>query len=214
MKALLIGSIDVLVDTSELQRSAFNDAFHDVGLDWYWSRDEYRRMLAIPGGKRRIEAFAERAEERVDGAALHAHKTEIFRQMLRRGGLEIRVQTAQAMEEARMHGLKLGFVTGTDRAIVDALLNSLGGAEALGFDLVTSAADGCAAKPDPALYLHALRQMVIDASEAVAIEDYLPGIEAARAAGIACHAYPHENALAHDLGETPDMSELTLKRVA
>lgn len=214
MKALLIGSISVLVDTSEIQRCAFNDAFHEAGLDWYWSRDEYRQMLKDSGGKDRIEAFAERAGETVDAKALHAHKTEIFQQLLRAGGLELRVHTAQALADAREQGIKIAFVSGTAQESLDAVLEPFGGADALGLDLVTSAKEGLAAKPDPALYRYALEQLGVAASDAIAIEDNLAGVAAAKAAGITCYAYPNENTIDHDFDATPDVTELTRQQAA
>ncbi|MEC7496587.1 MAG: haloacid dehalogenase, partial [Pseudomonadota bacterium] len=36
MRALIFGSIGVLVETSELQRQAYNAAFAAHRLDWHW----------------------------------------------------------------------------------------------------------------------------------------------------------------------------------
>lgn len=36
MKAILIGSIGTLADTSDMRREAFNEAFAQAGLDWTW----------------------------------------------------------------------------------------------------------------------------------------------------------------------------------
>ena len=33
-KAILFGSIGTIVETSELQRKSFNQAFFEAGLDW------------------------------------------------------------------------------------------------------------------------------------------------------------------------------------
>ncbi len=44
-------------------------------------------------------------------------------------------------------------------------------------------------KPDPAIYLAAMRHYSAEASECVAIEDSIPGITAAVAAGIDCFAF-------------------------
>lgn len=214
MKALLIGSISVLCDTSELQRRAFNDAFHDVGLDWYWCRDEYRKMLRDSGGRDRIAAFAERSGETVDADALHARKTELFQQMLRQGDLTMRDETARALKNARAAGLRTAFVSGTARDSLDAVMAGLGGQEALGFDLVTSAELDLAPKPDPALYLYALRELGVAASDAVAIEDNGPGAAAARAAGITCYAYPNRNTEDHDFGGAAGIEQLNLKQAA
>ncbi len=49
-----------------------------------------------------------------------------------------------------------------------------------------------AVKPNPALYLLALEQLGIAASEAVAIEDSPTGLLAARAARLACVVVPND----------------------
>ena len=214
MKALLIGSISVLADTSELQRSAFNDAFHEAGLDWYWSRDDYRRMLEESGGQNRIEAFSERCGEKVDAAALHAHKTAIFQESLAAYELELRPHVAQAIADARSQGVKIAMVSGTARKSLDAMLAHFGGADALGIEFITSASDGQPAKPDPALYRHALTRLGVKARDAIAIEDNLPGVAAARSAGITCYAYPNENTMLHDFGDAPHLRDITAARAA
>ena len=45
MSAVLFGSIGSVVETSEVQRAAFNEAFQKHGLDWQWTRDEYQALL-------------------------------------------------------------------------------------------------------------------------------------------------------------------------
>ena len=45
MKAIFLGSIGVIAETSELQRQAYNAAFSEFGLDWYWSIANYCEML-------------------------------------------------------------------------------------------------------------------------------------------------------------------------
>ena len=59
VKAILFGGIGTLLETSEIQRMAFNEAFDRCGLDWHWDRDAYLDMLAIPGGVQRILRYAE-----------------------------------------------------------------------------------------------------------------------------------------------------------
>ncbi len=54
MKAIIFGSIGSVVETSELQRSAFNIAFKQHGLNWHWSQPEYQAMLRSSGGENRI----------------------------------------------------------------------------------------------------------------------------------------------------------------
>ncbi len=61
MSAILFGSISTLVDSSELQRRAFNEAFEAHGLDWQWSQPDYVAMLESNGGAQRIADYAESA---------------------------------------------------------------------------------------------------------------------------------------------------------
>jgi putative hydrolase of the HAD superfamily len=63
---------------------------------------------------------------------------------------------------------------------------------AAAFECIVTAEDVAAPKPDPAIYAAALarlaRKRPLSAARAVALEDTLPGIRAARAAGARCVA--------------------------
>lgn len=200
MKAVFIGSISTLADTSEMQRDAFNRAFAEAGLNWHWSGDDYRGRLETSGGRDRIAAFAQENGVKVDAVALHARKSAIFQEALRQGAAQLRDQTQAILEYARSHDLRAAFVSGTELESLDALLQGFGGADTLGFDLVTSGADA-APKPDPALYLYALGKMGLDARDVLAIEDNLAGVDAAKAAGITVLAYPNRNTAGHDFSD-------------
>ena len=58
MKAIFLGSIGTIADTSELQLKSFNLAFEKHGLEWVWSPHEYTEMLKIAGGTKRIQRYA------------------------------------------------------------------------------------------------------------------------------------------------------------
>ena len=45
MKAILFGSIGTLIETSNIQRESFNQAFKEIGLDWYWDQESYKQLL-------------------------------------------------------------------------------------------------------------------------------------------------------------------------
>ncbi len=65
-KAILFGSIGTLLETSELQRTAFNQAFSENGLDWNWSPAQYQNLLKKSGGRQRIEDYAAQQGVEVD----------------------------------------------------------------------------------------------------------------------------------------------------
>ena len=58
MKSILFGSIGVLAESSEIQRRAFNEAFKEFGLDWYWNVANYIKLLQKPGGLNRIADYS------------------------------------------------------------------------------------------------------------------------------------------------------------
>lgn len=204
MKAVFIGSISAMADTSEIQREAFNQAFKEARLEWHWSRDDYRARLEQSGGRDRIAAYARESGVNVDADALHARKTALFQDALRGGAAQLREQTQAILEYARTHDLKAAFVSGTSADSLAALLAGFGGEEALGLDLVTSGADGTP-KPDPALYLYALETLNLEATDVLAVEDNRAGVDAAKAAGIKVLAFPNENTAAHDFSDVEGM---------
>ena len=90
MRALFFGSIGSIVETSELQRQAFNEAFAEHGLDWHWDQATYQGLLSLGGGDNRIATYAQSQAKRVDDRALHQTKTQRFQSLLTRGQLAIR----------------------------------------------------------------------------------------------------------------------------
>lgn len=200
MPAILFGSIGTIADTSEIQREAFNEAFAQHDLDWRWERDEYRALLTSNGGAQRIADYAARRGEDVDAVAVHAAKGEVFRRRLREAPLTARPGVADTVRDARSRGLQVGLVTSTSPANVEALLDGLDGLlTAADFDVVVTADDVEAGKPDPAAYDHALRVLGVTAADCVAVEDNAGGVAAATSAGIRCLAFPNANTAGHDM---------------
>jgi HAD superfamily hydrolase (TIGR01509 family) len=215
MPAILFGSISTLADSSEIQRQAFNDAFAEHGLDWSWSRDDYRSMLDSNGGVQRIADYAAGRGEDVDATAVHSTKSRIFQQLLSTAGLQPRPGVLDTVRSAKAEGLQLAFVSTTSQANIDALLTALGpDIDAQTFDVIVSADDVDAPKPDPSSYRHALNRLGVSAENAVAIEDNLGGVQAARAADLRCIAFPNENTAAADFGTaTETVDQLDAHRV-
>lgn len=215
MPALLFGSISTLADTSELQRQAFNQAFAEHGLDWTWSREDYRELLTSNGGELRIAEQARSAGQAVDAAAVHASKSALFQKSLVDNGVEPRPGVVETVRAAREQGVSVALVTTTSPENVAALLTGLGDALGVGdFDLVVSSSQVSTPKPDGAVYTYALEQLGEQADRCVAIEDNVGGVASAVAAGVACVAFPNENTAGHDFARAHhvvdriDLSEL------
>ena len=82
MRAIFLGSIGTIADTSALQLKSFNLAFEKHGLGWVWSAPEYTEMLKIAGGTKRIQRYAAQRGEEVDVKAIHHTKTYIFQDLI------------------------------------------------------------------------------------------------------------------------------------
>jgi HAD superfamily hydrolase (TIGR01509 family) len=90
---------------------------------------------------------------------------------------------------ARARGLRLGVASSSDRAWVLGHLDRLG-LRSL-FASIKCAEDAPATKPSPDLYRAVLQELNGEASQAVAFEDSIHGIHAAKAAGLYCVAIPN-----------------------
>jgi beta-phosphoglucomutase-like phosphatase (HAD superfamily) len=106
VSAIFFGSIGTIADTSELQRQSFNQAFALHGLDWNWSRSEYRTLLEKSGGSRRIEDYAQSKGRSVDAKAIHRSKSDLFQASLH-DGLAPRPGVVEVIAEAKRSGFKL-----------------------------------------------------------------------------------------------------------
>ena len=202
MSAILFGSISTLVDTSELQRRAFNESFAAHDLDWNWSREDYRSMLGSNGGADRISEYAASKNQTVDAAAVHSTKSEIFQRLIGETGVQTRPGVADTIDSAKANGIKVGFVTTTSRANIDALLAALSPElTADSFDIIVDSSSVEPGKPDSAAYTFALKSLGESAAECVAIEDNSGGVQAAAAADVTCVAFPNENTAGSDFGD-------------
>lgn len=199
LSAILFGSISTVADTSELQRKAFNDAFEENGLGWRWERDDYLELLKENGGKKRIAEYAQSQGEEVDVEAVHRSKSRLFQESLAASSISPRPGVVETIREAKGEGFKVALVTTTSKenvaALLEALSSELDGGD---FDLIVDSTDVEKPKPEKDAYVYAIEKLGERAEDCVAIEDNLGGVKAAKAAGLACDAFPNENTSGHD----------------
>ncbi len=195
LRALIFDVDGTLAETEELHRRAFNETFAQRGLGWHWDTATYRRLLRTTGGQERMRAWRdELGVAHPDDALIteiHREKTVLWGRLLAEGGLPLRPGVAELVEQARRAGLRVGVATTTNPANVDALSRACWGRPAHEvFDAVAAGDEVAIKKPAPDVYFLALERLGVDPAEAVAVEDSLNGIRAARAAGIRVIAAP------------------------
>jgi HAD superfamily hydrolase (TIGR01509 family) len=93
------------------------------------------------------------------------------------------------LNDARTLGLKVGLASNSPSDWVIRHLTRLGLLDR--FDYLSTSDHVRHIKPDPELYLLALHALNVKADEAIALEDSLLGVRAARQAGIFCVAVPN-----------------------
>ena len=198
-KAILFGSIGTLVETSELQRRSFNQAFAEAGLDWNWNCEEYQQLLAKSGGCDRIQNYAIQRGVDVDVKQLHRQKTKIFDSLMAKETILLRPGVASLISYALDKSLLLAFVTNTSKVNIDAVFFALGDQirrddfSFIGNDTIVSNP-----KPSPDIYLKALAEMHLDAQDCIAIEDTEISMQSALAASIQCIGFPGANSQGND----------------
>ncbi len=201
IEALIFDVDGTLADTEEAHREAFNDAFCAHGLPFRWSRELYRELLQVTGGKERLAAFfdrsrlVERERRRLCGLIprVHATKTSFYRERIDRGAVPLRPGVRRLMAEARAAGVRLAIASTTSPDNVSALLEGALGYDALGGFGVIAAGDAVPRKkPAPDIYRLALERLGVAAGCAVAFEDSAIGVAAAKAAGLLTIATPSD----------------------
>jgi len=95
---------------------------------------------------------------------------------------------AEYLQDARGLRLGVGIASSSRRAWVVAHLKRFAIADA--FDAIVCREDVTRTKPDPQLYLEAVKRLAVMPDEALALEDSTNGIAAAKAAGLHCVAVP------------------------
>ena len=191
MKAILFGSIGTLIETSDLQREAFNQAFKEAGLDWYWDQEDYTKLLKKSGGTKRIEDFAEKNNTNVDAKKIRERKTQIYNDKINSSLISPREGVLDVLEYALKNKIKIGFVTSTTLDNIEAVFKTLNNQIKKNyFDFFGNNKLIKEAKPAPDIYIKALNSLELNSSECIAIEDSVESALSAYRAKIKCIAFP------------------------
>lgn len=227
LKALLFDVDGTLADTErDGHRPAFNAAFREYGLDWDWDVELYGKLLAVTGGKERMQYYVQ--EFRPDYtkpadfdalvAELHKAKTRHYTRMLAEGGIPLRPGVKRLLEEARAAGLILAVATTTTPENVTELLRHSLAPDGPEWFAVIAAGDIVPAKkPAPDIYVWAMQQLGLHPEECLAFEDSENGIRASLGAGlrtvITVNDYTRDHDFSGALAVLPDLAQTDLAAV-
>ena len=191
MKAVLFGSIGTLIETSDIQRESFNEAFKEEGLEWYWDHEDYTKLLKKSGGTKRVEDFAEQNNTTVDAKKIRERKTQIYNDKINSIIIPPREGVLDVLEYAHKNNFKIGFVTSTTPDNIDAVFKTLNGKiKKNHFDFIGNNSIIKKPKPAPDIYIKALESLELNSLECIAIEDTVESALSAHRVNIKCIAFP------------------------
>jgi HAD superfamily hydrolase (TIGR01509 family) len=171
-------------------RVAFNQAFEAAGLDWHWSVELYGQLLAIAGGKERIEYYLRRYQpdfkpsQDLNDFVVHIHqlKTKYYLELLRDGTIQLRPGVKRLITEARDAGMSMAIATTSILPNVIALLEKY--LDLSWFEVIAAGDIVPAKKPAPDIYNYVLDKMKLPVQNLLVFEDSDNGLVAATAAGL------------------------------
>jgi beta-phosphoglucomutase-like phosphatase (HAD superfamily) len=187
IRGLLFDFDGLLIDTETPSRLAYEELYREHGHEL--PLDKWATLVGTIGAEwdpdTHLEELVGRALDREAMAKqLRAREHELCDLEDLRPGVEGYFVDAERL------GLRTAVVSSSDTQWIARHLGRLGRLE--GLDVVVAAnGDTRRAKPRPDLYLEALDRLGLGAEEAIAFEDSVNGVRAAKAAGLFCVAVPN-----------------------
>ncbi len=171
----------VLVDTGDLHYQSWVETLKDYGFNF--DRDFFSStfgmnntgILTIVFGYRPDQALLEEISEK---------KEAWFRRVIK-GHVEAMPGVLEWLQQLKEWGFYQVVASSAPMANVSAMIEELHFAPF--FDALVSGAT-MPGKPDPAVFLESARRIEVDPACCVVIEDAIPGVEAAKRAGMKCIA--------------------------
>ena len=192
MKSILFGSIGVLTESSEIQRRAFNEAFKEFGLDWYWNAANYIKMLEKPGGLNRIAEYSKFKLNENEVKEIHNLKVKHFK-YLSKNKLKPRRGILEIIDYGFKNNIKVGFITTTNKLTLDLVTEGLSDfIDFSKFDLITYDENVSRRKPYPDIYNYAIKKLDLDCSSSISIENTIENYKSSTKAKLPTLFYPGE----------------------
>jgi HAD superfamily hydrolase (TIGR01509 family) len=122
------------------------------------------------------------ATRRPNGEQIADAKEQLYRRLVREGGLEPAARRGHWTERLAADGWRQAIASSAPRENIDAVLAVIGLASV--FQAMVSAEDVTLGKPDPQVFLTAAARLGSAPAQSIVVEDAPAGIEAARRAGM------------------------------
>jgi HAD superfamily hydrolase (TIGR01509 family) len=171
-----------LADTMPVHYRAWLRTFKDIGAPFRFDEDKFYSMGGVPTFK--ITAILNREYGTdFDSAKVGRHKEEVLMSLLANSVIDPIRPVCDFARQAAAADKPLAVASGGYRYIVDHILKSIGMYELFAGRIVTPemVANG---KPAPDMFLRAAEIIRVAPEKCLVFEDAVPGIQAAKAAGM------------------------------
>ena len=185
VEAVIFDMDGLLIDSEPLWRLTEQEVFASVGIDL--TEDMCFQTIGL-STREVVEYWYRHFDcDRTDIAQVAGMLEDRRVEMIREEGEPLPGVYA-LLEHCQRAGLTLAIASGSVDRLIEATVERL--ALRPYFSLMHSAEHEVAGKPDPAVYLGALRRLGLQSRQCVAFEDSLRGVQAAKAAGLYTVAVP------------------------
>lgn len=239
LEALIFDCDGVILESEHLHRQAYNDAFahfnvrcpsDDDDKPLNWSLEFYDVLQnQIGGGKPKMRwyfkehgwptstIFQNPPEDDSDRAklidTLQDWKTERYKDIIKSGTVKPRPGVLRLMDEAKASGKLLAVCSAATKSSVILCLENLIGLDRFhGLDCFLAGDDVKEKKPDPSIYITAVKKLGVSESNCLVVEDSVIGLQAAVGAGMSCVITYTSSTADQDFKEAiaiyPDLSDV------
>lgn len=186
IRALILDFDGLILDTESPMRASWMEIYTEAGLSV--TEETWAEILgSSPDPPEAYELLDKHLGTSVDREALRERRLRRELELLEseKPMAGVRKLVAEAAEA----GLRVGIASSSDRAWVLRLLETHSLRDP--FDSIVCAEDVSRTKPAPDLYRKALDTLSVGPNEAIAFEDSVHGVAAAKSAGVFCVAVPN-----------------------
>jgi HAD superfamily hydrolase (TIGR01509 family) len=184
MSAILFDLDGPLIDSEPLWLKAEIEVMAEVGCHW----DEQDQINCLGGPAERTERYMQERSKNIKPYGYFINRLhEVMKERIT-NELDLIPNALELLKECKKAGIKIALVTASSRDLMTIVLKRFPQGT---FDVVVSGDDVEKSKPDPAPYLLAAKQLSVDITKCVVIEDSLTGVKSGLASGAQVIGIPH-----------------------